>query len=865
MKPITLYLSQPVANFVQVGVPLAKGEINDCDSLAVYRHDERIRSVISATALWPDQSVKWCMVKIALDSLAEQTDQLTLRLTPKTEQRTAIHEFTIQETEDTTIISSDTVEYRFPKNTNSVFPTVLNGSYTIWNSDSHQTLLSNSDGTNCELTIKQAGIERQDSLSCEYVVQGSFSDGASVNLNTTFRFEFLPKGQLRLHCDLHNPNRAMHPGGIWDLGDPGSVTFKDFTLSLGHSPESSARLRVTPESPWQEPPSNDKHAPLTLFQASSGGKNWDSPTHKNAKNKVCNKFCGYQLTNGSSTIDEGLRSTPTVTVHNSSDLGYSIQPKDFWQNFPKSIDISSIATNLRLFPYHHGDPYEIQGGERKTHSINFQFAMIEQINQSHSLTAIATLDPSVYTEAGIFPYFDDRAKHQPYENLLSASLDESHGFYAKREKIDEFGWRNFGEIYADHEAHLHTDDTIFVSHYNNQYDPIGGFAKQFALTGDLRWYELMSDLALHVMDIDIYRTEQDRVEYNHGLFWHTDHYTEAHTATHRTFSSKQITAHGTPSAGGGPGTQHCYSTGLVYYFYLTGSEEAKQTVFKLGEWIHNYYQGTGSILEIAKNTLTVDSKDFIQTCKGSKIFAYRYGMDRGTGNCIRTLMDCYELSRETRYLENVEKIIKDTAGPHDDINARKFDDPEATWHHIVFLQDLVRYLDLKRNLEQLDSAFHYARSTLLHYARWLTANEHPYLTRTDKLEYPNATWIAQETRKINVLYAAYRYALTNRTPLLEKAKFFRDYLTDALKQEETLHYSRIQILLLQNHGPAGFLDKESLPYEGLSDSEVDNTANCFYTPTSHIKQVFGNWLTGLSTFKLSNEIRWIKSRTGRTS
>ena len=42
----------------------------------------------------------------------------------------------------------------------------------------------------------------------------------------------------------------------------------------------------------------------------------------------------------------------------------------------------------------------------------------------------------------------------------------------RREIIDEYGWRNFGEIYADHEAVYHQGRGPFVSHYNNQYDLI---------------------------------------------------------------------------------------------------------------------------------------------------------------------------------------------------------------------------------------------------------------------------------------------------------------------------------------------------------------------------------------------------------
>ncbi len=31
---------------------------------------------------------------------------------------------------------------------------------------------------------------------------------------------------------LHNPKAAHHPGGLWDLGDPGSIYFSDLILHM---------------------------------------------------------------------------------------------------------------------------------------------------------------------------------------------------------------------------------------------------------------------------------------------------------------------------------------------------------------------------------------------------------------------------------------------------------------------------------------------------------------------------------------------------------------------------------------------------------------------------------------------------------
>lgn len=166
--------------------------------------------------------------------------------------------------------------------------------------------------------------------------------------------------------------------------------------------------------------------------------------------------------------------------------------------------------------------------------------MAHQSNNNISATEYAplvpVLTPECYEQAGAFPWFKANTQPGALDELIAEGLNGNSNFFAKREVIDEFGWRNFGEIFADHETLYQAEgEPPFVSHYNNQYDPIYGFARQFTLTGDKRWYQLMDDLARHVVDIDIYHTEEDRAEYNNGLFWHTDHYLPTQTATHRTF------------------------------------------------------------------------------------------------------------------------------------------------------------------------------------------------------------------------------------------------------------------------------------------------------------------------------------------
>jgi len=57
-------------------------------------------------------------------------------------------------------------------------------------------------------------------------------------------------------------------------------------------------------------------------------------------------------------------------------------------------------------------------------------------------------------------------------NYLSEARADQYSLQKRREAIDEYGWRNFGEIHADHEQTHFSGTGTVVSHYNNQFDLI---------------------------------------------------------------------------------------------------------------------------------------------------------------------------------------------------------------------------------------------------------------------------------------------------------------------------------------------------------------------------------------------------------
>jgi len=461
----------------------------------------------------------------------------------------------------------------------------------------------------------------------------------------------------------------------------------------------------------------------------------------------------------------------------------------FWQNFPKALEATREGIRLALFPGEFADVHEIQGGEQKTHTFFVAFGPDPVTTEPLAWCRdplVARAEPSWCCDSGAVPYLlPARDADAAYERLVNAAIDGDQTFEQKREVIDEYGWRHFGDIYGDHEAVRRTDPRPLVSHYNNQYDAVAGFAFQFLRTGDLRWRTLMEELASHVIDIDIYHTARDKAAYNGGLFWHTYHYTDADTATHRTYPRA------TRTGGGGPSSEHNYTTGLMHYYFLTGDEAAREAVIGLARWVVHMDDGRRTVLRWLSAERTG-----LATASGSFLY---HGPGRGAGNSVNALLDGHRLAPNEGFLEKAEELIRRVIHPADDVDGRDLLDVERKWFYTIFLQSLGKYLDFKSERLELDERYAYGRASLLHYARWMAAHEYPYLEKPELLEYPTESWAAQEIRKTEVFdYATLHAGAEERSRFQERAAFFFSYAVTKLGSLETRSLARPLVIMLTN-------------------------------------------------------------------
>jgi hypothetical protein len=864
MEPIAIQLKEPTTGHragepLRFGVPLLQGALKNTSRLQLSDNDNApLPTQSRPLSHWPDGSVRWVCVETLLPAIDTPLATLTL-----SESST--------ESQNPALISQggDQLQVRYNDYQLTVDPALPGWQWSGPENQSFSSRLRVDDRDNkaCSALLdKHWQIRSTGPVVTVLEATGWWHDNQNDRL-ARFRCElnFYASGLVTAEASIHNPRRARHSGGLWDLGDPGSIHFGSMAIETDTTPTGKYRLCLSAEQP---PRQFDTDQHLTLHQESSGGENWNSTNHINALGQVLPRYRGYRLNHGNHEPEDGLRADPVIEAR-TAESTISISLPHFWQNFPSALEADNTILRAWLFPADKPEAYELQGGERKSQKVILGYGMnLEKLNWSHS-PLVPVLSPEHYEAADAFPWFNSAAGDDRLQALIRKGIDGPDNFFRKRETIDEYGWRNFGDLFADHETlYQQPDEQPFISHYNNQYDPIYGFARQFALTGDTRWHELMDDLGHHVKDIDIYHTDEDRVEYNNGLFWHTDHYLDAHTATHRTFSRHNTTSSTPGQTGGGPSEEHCYTTGLLYHYWMTGSESSRSAVVDLASWISAQREGDQTFLGQLDVIKRRDLPAIKRSLKDEDTSYRQYPFTRGTGNYLNALLDAHTLEPDGRWIEKAEQVIRSTVHPDDDPAERNLLNAEVSWSYLVFLSSLSRFIQMKLSEDQTDSGFHYALGALRTYILWIRDFEQPFLKRADELEFPNDTWVAQDFRKAALLFQATAFFPDTASSLYDSAVRWLSEVAQSLAHSTEQNYTRILVILMQNVGPhtfkqADLCDLFAHQLKIGSAQNLQKHPNKIVKPSTVLLRSIRRLVRALKYLNLRKEIAWLSFRLQR--
>jgi hypothetical protein len=198
----------------------------------------------------------------------------------------------------------------------------------------------------------------------------------------------------------------------------------------------------------------------------------------------------------------------------------SVAVPRFWQNFPQAIAVNGSAISIEWWPVA-ADVHELQGGEQKTHSAVIAFAT-DRVSSPplawvHDPLAVYPT-PEWCCGSGVVPFLvpEAVAADDGYLGLVHGGLDPAHGFLAKRELADEYGWRNFGD--SVRRSRVCVPAALGASRLALQQSVRrrGGVRAAFPAHGRSALVAALRGSGRHVTDIDIYRTTEDKSAYNGG-------------------------------------------------------------------------------------------------------------------------------------------------------------------------------------------------------------------------------------------------------------------------------------------------------------------------------------------------------------
>ena len=802
---------------VSFSIPFARAKVRpSCDFALVDFSNRHWPVQTRALALWPDQSIKWLYVDCILEPAVLRSLPLSFHCFTAAPKCCSppVPRITIDSSTRSHIINTGGSLFTIDRRRNGLIRQVEVRGRPLLDERRSSVGLTGKLGDLQQILVQHSVLEEVGPIRTTIVSEGGFRSLKNQCRYVARLSFFVNESLLRIEFTVHNPQRAYHRGGLWDLGDRNSLIFRDLSLRFALAGTGPCVIQWIEDA--SDPCNSTLSDNLEIYQDSSGGENWDSLNHVNGKGQSTVQFRGYRVVHDG-LEDYRLRANPIVSV---SRDGHQITAGivNFWQQFPKAIEVVDGQLNLRLFPWQSGALHELQPGEQKTHTVWLSLDNHEEsgplaLQWIHSPIEVMC-SPASYAESRALPVLSPltRPLDQRYASYLSVFLDGSNSIESQREIIDEYGWRHFGDIYANHENDYFSGEKPIHSHYNNQYDQILGFLLQYLVSSDSKWLRYCISLAHHVMDIDIYHTRKDRSAYNGGLFWHTDHYRDASTATHRCYSRNNVGIERS-GYGGGPSNEHNYTTGLLHYYYLTGKSQARESVLVLADWVLAMDDGQQTVLGRFDSGPTGLASSTVQSDF--------HGPGRGVGNSINALLDGFLLTQCRHYLLKAEELIRRAVHPNMNIAALNLLDVEQRWSYTMFLMVLMRYLDLKRDYGERDSMFDYACASLRHFASWMLVNEKPYYDQPEKLAFPTEAWAAHEFRKANVLRLAASFVSdAERLCWLNRGNELAERAWDDLMRCKSPYSARaMAIMLIEGHYDTYLRFgevKDDTPYDGIA-------------------------------------------------
>lgn len=552
---------------VTSGVPFPAGALRDPTAVRLRAEDGSPLAVqTDALARWPDGSVRWLLVDFQTPLAAGQKKKLTLSTSATG--ATPIPGGTLKVSHTPSRTTIDTGPLRI-----ELDPKAFDPFGAVW-------LDRNSDGAfggNERVTRAAGGFfvrnsqgQRFESANApaEIVIEESGPLRASVRITGRHAADggALFSYVVRLHAFRGQPYVRCSYTFINDSQDAVMASIAELGLAVQLAPEAGAKPR-----------------------AALGG-------HPGVQGRVFQRDeTAYDLDGRS-----GGKRAPGWAVTSGDVAGVAVGVREFWQQWPKSVeardgslvlglcpsfadglyDGKSLAEENKLYYALRRGVHTFKIGVAKTHELTAHFfagaAPYETLG-AHFRAAdqplLATCEPAYIDStrvAGPLPPADSK-KFFGYDAWIDRALLDH---LARREREREYGMMNYGDWYGERQ----------VNWGNLEYDLQRGLFLQYFRTGDRRYFDRAAQAARHHIDVDVIHAVNPHVKNPYGapprvgeIWLHSLNHTGGY------FLDAPLPVERSYQMGHSANYGHIWVSGDLDYYYLTGDRRARDVALLVAD------------------------------------------------------------------------------------------------------------------------------------------------------------------------------------------------------------------------------------------------------------------------------------------
>lgn len=545
---------------VSSGVPFAQGALRDTEAVALFEEDaEEIPLQTEVLASWPDGSVRWLLVDFQVDLAAGETKTFNLRRDSNIRRSTVANPVRVTKTAARTTIDTGPLRLNLQSDGFDPFGSVLldvngdgrfakdervtDGGGGICVVDANSMRFTSTHAP-AEIVVEQSGPLR----ACVRVSGGHASEDGSMFRYVARIHAFRGKPFVRCFYTFINDHQDSLMASVEEIrlatrlaAEAGGTAYR----LLGSREVREGRIFQVDESHY-------------LQDASAAGS----------------RAAGWAAVGGSKA-------------------GFAVGLRNFWQNWPKSVEVAQDQVLLGICPRIPKGLYDgktldeenklyyalrngvhtFKVGVAKTHELWATFfagkpdvGRLSRFFRATKGPLLAMCEPAYVSStraAGELQPADPN-KFFGYDAWFARALD---AHLKRRDQVREYGMLNYGDWFGERR----------VNWGNLEYDLAHGMFLQYLRTGARRFFERGEQAAKHHIDVDIVHATNPHLKNpwgappEAGQIWlhclnHTGgYYEDSPLPVSRTYHIGHSTNYG-----------HVWISGDLDYYYLTGDRRARE-------------------------------------------------------------------------------------------------------------------------------------------------------------------------------------------------------------------------------------------------------------------------------------------------